>query len=167
MLLKFISSNWEHLFSYHCHCPDHLSHNISSIVNCSDNFVLPFNCNADNGTTMKVFAILLLVCLSATMISGGIVQQAVSLACDGLIPIVGLLLDTIIKTVSDLLNGVLKIVTGLLSSLPVVGGVLGGVLPLGDILTTVTAALDIRTALLGAVCGPAGLLPAVEKALCG
>jgi hypothetical protein len=116
---------------------------------------------------MKVFAILLLVCLSATMINGGIVRQAVSLACDGLIPIIGVLLDAIIKTVKDLLSGVLKIVTGLLSSVPLIGGSLGGVLPLGDILTTVTAALDIRTALLGAVCGPAGLLAAVEKALCG
>jgi hypothetical protein len=116
---------------------------------------------------MKVFAILLLVCLSATMISGGIVQQAISLACDGLIPVLAVLLDAIITTVKNLLGGVLNIVTGLLSSVPIVGGVLGGVLNLNDVLTTVTSVLDIRTALVGAVCGPAGLLAAVEKALCG
>jgi hypothetical protein len=117
---------------------------------------------------MKVFAILLLVCLSATMINGqGIVKTAIALACDGLIPVLAVLLDAIITTVKNLLGGVLNIVTGLLSSVPIVGGVLGGVLNLNDVLTTVTSVLDIRTALVGAVCGPAGLLAAVDKALCG
>jgi hypothetical protein len=121
---------------------------------------------------MKVFAILLLVCLSAIVVSGdggqgGIIKAAIRLACDGLIPVIVLALEILIQCLRDLISGVLHLVAGLLGVIPIVGGIIGGVLNLNDCLTAVLACFNIRTALLGTICGPHGLLDAIDAALCG
>jgi hypothetical protein len=116
---------------------------------------------------MKFCAILLVICLLAPAVCGtGVIKTAISLACNALIPIITLVLDTLINTIAGLLNGVFGAVGGLLGSLPIVGGVVGGALNLNDVLSAVTAVLGVRTALVGAVCGPTGLLAQVESALC-
>jgi len=116
---------------------------------------------------MKFCAILLVICLLAPAVGGtGVIKTAISLACNALIPIITLVLDTLINTIAGLINGVFGAVSGLLGSLPIVGGVVGGALNLNDVLSAVTAVLEVRTALVGAVCGPTGLLAQVESALC-
>jgi hypothetical protein len=117
---------------------------------------------------MKFCAILLVICLIAPAVGGtGLIRTAFSLACNALIPVITLVLDTLINTITGLLSGIIGAVSGLLGSLPIVGGVVNEVLNLNDVLSAVTAVLNVRIALVGAVCGANGLLIQVESALCG
>ena len=112
---------------------------------------------------MKVLAILLVVCLSATVVSGqGIVRNAIDLLCKGVIPLINIALDVLLAALNAVLNGAL----GLLSGLPLIGGVLGGVLNLNLVGTVLGAAQAVKNAVIGQLCGPNGTLEAVYTALC-